>query len=74
MSVRYAEGSFVNARKQKVFTVAYEPSTGQARAALFFQHGYGEYVGRYKMIFTALATECNMAVYAHDVHGTGLAS
>lgn len=44
----YKEGELTNARSQKLFTVSYTPSTGAPKAVIFFHHGYGEHVGRYK--------------------------
>ena len=45
--VSYAEDTFVNARKQKIFTVSYIPNDAPL-GVFFFCHGLGEYIGRYK--------------------------
>mmetsp|Transcript_22991 Transcript_22991/g.50466 ORF Transcript_22991/g.50466 Transcript_22991/m.50466 type:complete len:315 (-) Transcript_22991:187-1131(-) len=68
--VKYSEGSFVNSRKQKLFTVSYVPDSAPSGVVLF-QHGLGEYVGRYKDFFQRLAEQANVAVHAFDTHGHG---
>jgi len=67
--VVYTEDSFVNSRKQLIFTVSYVPST--VNGLLFFQHGFGEYVGRYNTFFEELSSKANIAVYSFDMHGHG---
>ncbi|GAX72847.1 hypothetical protein CEUSTIGMA_g302.t1 [Chlamydomonas eustigma] len=37
----------------------------------FFQHGFGEYVGRYCTFFEELSSKANIAIYSFDMHGHG---
>ena len=46
--VQYNEGSFLNSRKQDIFTSSYLPSRGPVNGVVFFLHGFGEYSGRSK--------------------------
>lgn len=46
--VSITEGSFTNSRGQKLYTVQYLPDE-QPKAALYFHHGLGEHIGRYKL-------------------------
>lgn len=56
------EGSFVNGRKQKIFTVSYAPEDAASiRGALFFMTGFGEYVGRYKE-----GERCGQVLWPHS--------
>ena len=55
-------------RGQKLWTVRYEPR--HPKAAVYFHHGYSEYLFWYKRLFTMLA-ERGFCVYGFDAHGHG---
>lgn len=67
--VTYLESSFVNARGQRLFSIAIIPD-GPPKAVVAFHHGIGEYILRYKPFLVKLA-EAGYAVYGHDMHGHG---
>ena len=46
--VQHAEETFVNARKQKLFSGSWLPDDGAPSAIFLFHHGLGEYILRYK--------------------------
>ncbi|GFH31959.1 hydrolase_4 domain-containing protein, partial [Haematococcus lacustris] len=63
------EGTFMNARQQKLFRVQYLPQ-GDPCALVVFHTGIGEHVARYDHVFVRMAA-AGLAVYAYDVHGQG---
>ncbi len=64
-------GEFVNARGQKLVTVAFLPPAPQPTVASFlYHHGMGEHVGRYDARFAALA-EKGIATFSFDAAGHG---
>jgi len=69
MPITYTDGSWVNARGQTLQTVLYLPAETPV-ATLVWHHGFGEHIGRYTTMFTALAEE-GIAVVAFDAHGHG---
>jgi hypothetical protein len=46
--VVFSQGTRLNTRGQRLHTVEYLPEGHPPRALLFFQHGYGEHIGRYR--------------------------
>ncbi len=46
--VVFNQGTRLNTRGQRLHTVEYLPEGHPPRALLFFQHGYGEHIGRYR--------------------------
>ncbi|KAK9826121.1 hypothetical protein WJX81_005243 [Elliptochloris bilobata] len=63
-------GTRTNKRSQELHTVEYLPEGQTPRALLFFQHGYGEHIGRYRSVHTELASS-GIAVFGMDAHGHG---
>ncbi|KAL6751088.1 alpha/beta-hydrolase [Haematococcus lacustris] len=63
------EGTFINARQQKLFRVQYL-TQGDPCALVVFHTGIGEHVARYDHVFVRMAA-AGLAVYAYDVHGQG---
>lgn len=56
--VTCSEGTRVNSRGQTLHTVEYIPEGQPPQALLFFQHGYGEHIGRYRSGVCSQLSEC----------------
>lgn len=56
--VTCSEGTRVNSRGQTLHTVEYIPEGQPPQALLFFQHGYGEHIGRYRSGVCSQSSKC----------------